>query len=85
MAGKGSKPRPTDMKKFRENWELIFGGKDTTPNIDHTYGNHPGLSYVYGVDYAKDFDPCAACPTDPKNGGGGICNCTLNTKTTVTC
>ncbi len=26
MAGKGSKRRPTDEKKVRENWDRIFSG-----------------------------------------------------------
>ena len=26
-AGKGSKPRPVDKKKFDDNWERIFGKK----------------------------------------------------------
>ena len=25
--GKGSRPRPTDKKKFDENWDRIFGNK----------------------------------------------------------
>lgn len=25
--GKGSRPRPTDKKKFDENWDKIFGNK----------------------------------------------------------
>jgi hypothetical protein len=27
--GKGSAPRPVDKKKFDENWERIFGKKDS--------------------------------------------------------
>ena len=27
MAGKGDKPRPTDMKKYRKNYEMIFRKK----------------------------------------------------------
>ncbi len=27
MSGKGSKQRPTDKKKFDENWDQIFGKK----------------------------------------------------------
>ena len=23
------------------------------------------------------YDPCAACPNNPKNGGSGICACSL--------
>lgn len=26
--GKGDKQRPTDQKKYNENWERIFGKKD---------------------------------------------------------
>ena len=28
MAGKGSKQRPTNMKKFGDNYDAIFGRKD---------------------------------------------------------
>lgn len=33
MAGKGSVQRPTDMHKYRANWERIFGKKksDSSP------------------------------------------------------
>lgn len=31
MAGKGSKQRPTDKKKFEENWEKIFGKPQKEP------------------------------------------------------
>lgn len=27
MSGKGSKQRPTDKKKYDDNWEIIFGKK----------------------------------------------------------
>jgi len=27
MSGKGSKQRPTDNQKYRDNWEEIFGKK----------------------------------------------------------
>lgn len=27
-AGKGSKQRPTDQQKFRDNWDSIFGKKE---------------------------------------------------------
>ena len=30
MAGKGSKRRPGDEKKFRENWDQIFGGNNNS-------------------------------------------------------
>ncbi len=28
MAGKGSRQRPTDMKKYADNWDAIFGKKE---------------------------------------------------------
>lgn len=28
MAGKGSRQRPTDMKKYSDNWDAIFGKKE---------------------------------------------------------
>ena len=31
MAGKGSKQRPTDQKKFDKNYERIFGKKNKVP------------------------------------------------------
>jgi len=36
MAGKGSKPRPVDLKKFRENYDKIFGKKDIKKTIKKT-------------------------------------------------
>lgn len=32
MAGKGSKRRPGDEKKYRENWDEIFGKKCNNNN-----------------------------------------------------
>lgn len=29
--GKGSRPRPTDKKKFDENWDKIFGKNNEDP------------------------------------------------------
>ena len=31
------------------------------------------------------FSPCDACPCNTKNGGTGICNCTLNLTNRATC
>lgn len=31
QGGKGSDPRPTNRKKFEENWERIFGRKEDKP------------------------------------------------------
>lgn len=28
----------------------------------------------------EDFDPCSGCGCNPRNGGGGICNCTLGNR-----
>jgi hypothetical protein len=36
MAGKGSKPRPVDRKKFEENWDRIFKKKDPQPTEQKT-------------------------------------------------
>jgi hypothetical protein len=33
MSGKGSDQRPTDHKKFSENYDLIFGKKDDKNSI----------------------------------------------------
>ena len=32
--GKGSKQRPTDKKKYEDNWERIFGNKKKTEDDD---------------------------------------------------
>ncbi len=34
MAGKGSKKRPTDEKKFRSNWEKVFGKNKTAKSAN---------------------------------------------------
>jgi len=34
--------------------------------------------------YQNDSSPCDACGCNPKNGGSGICNCTLGGPT-ITC
>ena len=33
MSGKGSKQRPTDKKKFEDNYERIFGGKRKSAEV----------------------------------------------------
>lgn len=35
MAGKGSRPRPVDKKKFDENWDRIFGKKKDEKPVDN--------------------------------------------------
>ena len=32
--GKGSKQRPTDTKKYQDNWDAIFGKKDKPSAVD---------------------------------------------------
>ena len=38
MSGKGSKQRPTDLKKFGKNYEKAFGTKPTKAEIDRVTG-----------------------------------------------
>lgn len=38
MNGKGSKPRPTDLKKFSKNYEKAFGKKLSKAEIDEMTG-----------------------------------------------
>jgi len=33
MSGKGSKQRPTDKKKFEENYQRIFGGERKSAEV----------------------------------------------------
>lgn len=35
------------------------------------------LEQTYQAPLEYGFDPCARCPNLPKNGGSGICNCTI--------
>jgi len=35
--GKGSKQRPTDHKKFEDNWDRIFGKKEKKESRDSVY------------------------------------------------
>ena len=39
------------------------------------------LPYMAFSDY-KTIDPCDSCSNNPKNGGSGVCVCTLGNKTT---
>ena len=39
MAGKGSRPRPVNKKKFDENWDRIFGKKNQEKPVDNNTEN----------------------------------------------
>lgn len=32
-----------------------------------------------GVRLKEEYNPCLTCPNDPRNGGSGVCLCTLGT------
>lgn len=78
----------TNAEKFKEVFGLYateFWAKSekdmlewlNTPynNVDVTYYNNGDLiSFVYKKD---ESNYCRSCPNNPKNGGSGICNCTL--------
>lgn len=48
-----------------------FGGNSYIP--DNGYGYNPIQTSNFGF----QSDPCANCKNNPKNGGSGICLCTL--------
>lgn len=74
---------------FNEYFNLANCGlKDTCENAN-TYGcNNCTRNSRYLVDnykskgyngtLIKNNSPCDSCGCNPKNGGSGICNCTLN-------
>lgn len=49
MAGKGSKQRPTDQKKYADSWERIFGSKDR----DLAYESDNPLERPYDYKYKQ--------------------------------
>lgn len=42
MAGKGSRQRPTDTKRFEDNWDRIFGAKQV--QVAQGLAPEPGMS-----------------------------------------
>ena len=42
MAGKGSKPRPVDKKKYQSEFDRIFGGKSS--ENDKSRARHSGVA-----------------------------------------
>ena len=46
MAGKGSRQRPTDTKRFEDNWDRIFGKsqRDRTVQVAQGLSNEPGMA-----------------------------------------
>ena len=53
MAGKGSRQRPTDTKRFEDNWDRIFGGsqedrkgsqEERTVQVAQGLAPEPGMS-----------------------------------------
>jgi hypothetical protein len=49
--GKGSKQRPTDKKKFDDNWDLIFGKKTNEVIIKSADGS---TNYISGENWLRD-------------------------------
>ena len=59
MAGKGSKQRPTDSKKFGNNYDAIFGKKDPVKkNMDkfHKPKTHRDKTKYNRKDKSKKLD-----------------------------
>lgn len=78
----------TNAEKFKE----IFGiyatefwaksEKDMLNWLNETfqerYNFNNSNTYYYGESFSFSY-PCSWCANNPKNGGTGVCNCTLGT------
>ena len=54
-----------------------FGGNAVVVKNDHSLNENYGYS-INKVIYDEFVNTaCNSCPSNPKNGGSGICNCTL--------
>lgn len=76
-----------------ENEKEFVDGSSAVDMVDKILGRQKnefqmfkGISVIFEWDRTTDiftesenkkFDPCFNCPNNPKNGGSGICNCTL--------
>lgn len=59
--------------------QAISAIKRGTPLVEPPYSLEPIPSLVYNQRMGTTGDYCQLCPTNPKNGGNGLCNCTLGT------
>jgi hypothetical protein len=53
-----------------------YGCNNCTRNTRNLVDNYKSKSYNSSI--IKNNNPCDNCGCNPKNGGSGICNCTLN-------
>lgn len=70
--------------KQEEIIRVPFGGgcySDTTSNAEHILTSYTDLTLNCGIEQAKVSafaqSACENCPSNPKNGGDGICFCIL--------
>jgi hypothetical protein len=63
---------------FKDTCENIntYGCNNCTRNSRYLVDNYKSKSYNNTI--IKNNNPCDNCSSNPKNGGSGICNCTLN-------
>ena len=77
----------TNAEKFKN----IFGlyatefwaksEKDLLKWLNTPYNNDNFINAIYRKDYS---DYCSTCPNNLKNGGSGVCNCTLGSHVIMT-
>ena len=59
--------------------ESCLGCPRTTYNLFMLEQNYPKVNYKADVFdfFPLNIEPCTSCSNNPKNGGNGMCNCTL--------
>jgi Zn-finger nucleic acid-binding protein len=78
---------PPILQKRCPNCGWVWTDKPTeTIRVPFDDGLNDWNNYIYEEHYVTNFQhpPCIDCDNNPKNGGSGICNCTLNTPK-ITC
>lgn len=71
-----------DEHMIRDVVEKFGGTTSTQANLAILNGTplvEPIQPWVYNQRTGTTGDYCSLCPTNPNNGGSGVCNCTLGT------
>lgn len=69
--------RERNQEKIEEYWDEI--SKNRTQAFHSMSERLNGLYKFYRNELENN--PCAGCPNNPRNGGSGVCLCTLGTPT----